>query len=113
MSYAGCAHCVGFTTQNGVDIVLVGPAAIQTHAPLFLDVSTSLHAAVQMVAEVARGGATRWDSAFREAAADLLAASKPPSESDSALAALGLGGGDVQRLSAWGEGVSPLHMCAL
>lgn len=74
---SGSTNRVGITTKAGDAVVLVGPAAFRTDAPLCLDVNAGLHSALLMAKHVAAKGVDGYNSAFAKEATDLVKASRP------------------------------------
>ena len=79
MSYtaAGYSSHVGVVSKQGDSIVLVGPSAFRTDAPLCLDVDAGLHSAALMAQHIAGAGVAAYDVAFAKQAAHLVKASRP------------------------------------
>jgi len=73
---AGSASHVGITTQKGDAIVLVGPAAFRTDAPLCLDADAGIAGALTMAQHVDAGGAEAYNTAFVREATTLVEASR-------------------------------------
>lgn len=68
---------MGIVTKQGDAIVLVGPAAFRTDAPLCLDVNAGLYSAVLMATQLGAKGVDGYNAAFAREAIDLVKASRP------------------------------------